>query len=547
MKNTAPASNLEQQLREMNEALLVSSVRQHELVEQTNKAESALRESETRYRRLFQTSKDGILILDAHTGEIIDANAFMSGLLGQELPELVGKRLHEIGMFADERANKAAFAELQRNGYIRYDHLPIQSKNGDAANVEFISNVYKEGDRLVAQCNVRDISARVTMELRIAQQAEVLADQNRRKDEFLAMLSHELRNPLAPIRSATHLLRLQERGTENLIQRQAREVIERQVATLTRLVSDLLEVSRVVTGKIRLALQTIDLCEAVRHALETVAPLMELKAHTVSRNCPEQPVWVHADATRLEQIAVNLLTNAAKYTERGGKIDVTVEAVGNHAEVRVRDSGVGIAPQMLARVFDLFAQADRSLARSQGGLGIGLSLVQRLVELHGGTVEARSEGPGLGSEFVVRFPIALAPGELPAVLPPLVHDHGIKGLRVLVVDDNVDACTMLAGLLRMQGYGVQLAHTGPTALAAAEAWRPDVVLLDIGLPGLDGFEVARRIRANPDLRGTKLVAVTGYGSEKDLELGRESGFDVHLIKPVDVLEVERLLTAWSKP
>lgn len=508
-----------------------------------NRVEDALRDSEVRYRRLFQTAKDGILILDAETGKIIDANAFMSGLLGRDLNEILGKELHEIGMFEDEHANKAAFAELQKNGYIRYDNLPVQKPNGQITEVEFVSNVYRENQALVAQCNVRDISARVEMERKIAQQAKALADDSLRKDEFLAMLSHELRNPLAPIRSATHILKLQ--GRENGLQQHACDVIERQLKTLTRLVGDLTEVSRVVTGKIRLDIETMDLCWTIRQALETVQPLMDTQRHDMSLEIPEEPIWVSADAIRMEQVAVNLLTNATKFTEEGGRINVSVERQDDHAVLRVRDSGIGIAPDMLPHVFDLFAQAERSLARTQGGLGIGLSLVQRLVVLHGGTVEARSAGPGQGSEFIVRLPIVLAPEAQPE--PPSPDDRSAKGLRVLVVDDNVDACTMLAAFVRLKGYGVQMAFTGPAALAAATNWRPDVVLLDIGLPELDGFELARRLRAEPALKAMKLIAVSGYGSERDMQVGREAGFDAHLVKPVDPAAVEKLLASLNKP
>jgi signal transduction histidine kinase len=240
---------------------------------------------------------------------------------------------------------------------------------GETTQVEFISNVYREGDRMVAQCNVRDISARALLEDKIKLQAEAMADLHRRKDEFLAMLSHELRNPLAPIRNATHLLRLQERGNENLIQRQAREVIERQVATLTRLVSDLLEVSRVVTGRIRLIREIVDLSQIVRQALEVANPLFGRRHQEVlpSLLCPTDPVWVSGDATRLEQVVVNLLNNASKFSDASGCIQVGLERQDNHAQLRVRDSGVGIAPEMLPHIFDLFAQADRSLDRAEGG------------------------------------------------------------------------------------------------------------------------------------------------------------------------------------
>ena len=523
-------------------------------ITQRRRAEEVMRESqermkdsEVRYRRLFQTAKDGILLLDATTGKIIDANTFICGLTGRDLPELLGKELSDIGMFADVAANKKVSGTLRDKGYVRYDHLPVQNTNGTVIPVEFVSNTYREGQRLVAQCNVRDISARVAMEEQLSRQAETMADQHRRKDEFLAMLSHELRNPLAPIRSATQLLRHEAGADENPIQRQAREVIERQVAILTRLVSDLLEVSRVVSGRVHMELETIDLCEIVRRSLSTTAPLAEREHHDVSLIVPDGSVWVSADATRMEQIIVNLLTNAFKFTEARGRVGVTVERCAAEAVLRVRDSGMGIGPDMLDHVFDLFAQADRSLARSQGGLGIGLSLVQRLVELHGGVVEAHSEGAGLGSEFVVRLPLVAPPGRYTAPPSPTADDHATKRLRLLVVDDNVDACLLLSELLHLEGYDVEVAHNGPDAIAAARAWRPDVMLLDIGLPGLDGFEVARRLRADPSTQNVKLLAVSGYGGEKDLLLGREAGFDAHLLKPVEFADLEKILSEWSQP
>jgi PAS domain S-box-containing protein len=508
-------------------------------------AAEALRLSEMRYRRLFQTAKDGILILDADSGKVLDSNSFMSGLVGLEWDELLGKELWEIGLFSDIQANKAMFRELQRGGYVRYDHLPIRNRRGESVEVEFVSNVYLEGPSRVAQCNIRDIAERSAMERQMKQQALELADQHRRKDEFLAMLSHELLNPLAPIRSATHLLRLQERGSENLIQQQAREVIERQVTNLTRLVTDLLEIARVVSGRIRLELDTLDMTETVRQALETVAPLTDRRRHAVSLALPAEPVWVRADPVRLEEVVVNLLSNAAKYMDDGGRIDVSLESEHNHAQLRVRDSGIGIEAKLLPHIFDLFTQADRSLDRSQGGLGIGLSLVQRLVELHGGTVTAHSPGLKQGSEFVVRLPLVAAPGSTPSRPAMKEVAADAKGRRVLVVDDNMDACTMLATLLRHEGYSVQMAHTGPAALEVAELWRPDVVLLDIGLPGLDGYEIARRLRAQPALRSMKLVALTGYGRDSDIQLAREAGFDAHHVKPGDLTDILKLLAAWD--
>lgn len=517
-------------------------------------AERELHDSELRYRRLFQTAKDGILILDAQTGNITDANAFMGALVGMDAHELIGKQLHEIGLFADTEESKRAFRELQQNRYIRYEHLPVQKQSGGTVEVEVVANVYEEDHRLVAQCNVRDISQRVAMERKIKQQAESLAEESRRKDEFLAMLSHELRNPLAPIRSAVHLLRTQERaGSENILQSQAHEIIERQVANLTKIISDLMEVSRVVSGRIRLRSQTVDLNEIVRHSVETATPLFERSKHEVVLHlCPDH-IWTNADPTRMEEVFINLLNNAAKYTPDGGRIEIWCEHPrgSNHAQFRVRDTGVGITEDMLrgGRIFDLFTQADRSLDRSDGGLGIGLSLAHRLVELHGGTIEAHSPPEGgsagvEGSEFIVRLPMVVPPLAVAPVAPEGAAGKS-DGLRVLVVDDNIDLVMMLANSLRQKGYSVQSAHTGPDGLGVAQQWRPDVLLLDIGLPGLDGYEVARRLRRDPQLgnagKQMRIIALTGYGRASDLTLAREAGFDGHLVKPVDFKDLEKMM------
>jgi PAS domain S-box-containing protein len=511
-------------------------------------AQQAVRDSELRYRRLFQSAQDGVLILDAQTGQIIDANICMSALVGHEHDELVGKQLHEIGLFGDIEANKQALRELQEIGHIHHDHVSLQNRRGDTVPVELVSNVYYEDQRPLAKCNVRDISERSHLEQQIALQAEALVDESRRKDEFLAMLSHELRNPLASIGGAMHLLKLEERGSESLIQRQAGEVIERQLANLTTLTSDLLEVSRVISGRIRLDRRAVNLNQVVRHAIETAQPLVEQRRHELIVNVSSEPFWTSADATRLEEVFVNLLDNAAKYTDPGGRIEVWCEHSGrsNVAQVRVRDNGVGIDEKLLPKVFDLFTQADRSLDRAAGGLGIGLALAQRLVALHDGSLEAHSpaDGQSRGSEFVVRLPLLPAP-ERPTPQTPVTRKRNPAGTRVLVVDDSRDLVMVLSHTLRHWGYGVQNAYTGQDGLAAAIQWRPDIVLLDISLPELDGYEVARRLRNDPTLsnRGEKmrLIALTGYGHLTDIALAHEAGFDAHLTKPYKLDELEELL------
>ncbi|MFN3653269.1 MAG: ATP-binding protein [Armatimonadota bacterium] len=354
-------------------------------------------------------------------------------------------------------------------------------------------------------------------------------DADRRKNEFLAMLGHELRNPLAPVLSALEVMR--SLGTSDPALSRAREVIERQVHSLTRLVDDLLDVSRITRGKIELRKASVELVQVIRHAVETSQPLIQSRDHHLTLELPDEPLWLSADAARLEQILANLLNNAAKYTPDGGEICVIAKRVGGLAEVRIRDNGIGIPRELLPSIFEIFVQQERSLDRAQGGLGLGLALVKNLVQMHGGDVEARSEGRGRGSEFIVRLPMLPAVPELDAM--PLETLHRPKSpLRVLVVDDNRDAAVTMGDLLELWDHEVSLAFDGLTALERARELAPDVVLLDIGLPGMDGYEVARRLRSE-GYSEMLLIALTGYGQEEDRRRALEVGFDQHMTKPVD--------------
>jgi len=504
--------------------------------------ELALKDSEIRYRRLFETAKDGLLILDTESGKITDANPFMSDLLGYSHEHFLGKELWEIGLFSDKSANEAAVRTLQDKGYIRYEHLPLETNRGLRVEVEVVANAYREDHHKVIQCNIRDITERSRLEKQMQEQAVALADLDRRKDEFLAMLSHELRNPLAPISNAVHLLRL--RKNEEPLQQKARIIIERQLVQLTRLVDDLMEVSRITTGRVQLRLDRVILSGIVERAVETARPLIDQRRHELTVSLPPQPIWLNADASRLEQVVVNLLTNAAKYTDEGGHIWLTVQEAGADCVLRVRDTGVGIAPELLPRIFDLFTQAERSLDRSQGGLGIGLALVQRLVEMHGGQVAVVSV-LGQGSEFVVRLPMVLTVEPQSPSSPTEKAKPTGPSLRVLVVDDNVDTAGSLAMLLEESGDEVRMAHDGPTALEAALSYRPNVILLDLGLPGLTGFEVAKRLRQQPDFQNVVLVAMTGYGQEADRRRSLDAGFNHHLVKPADFGKVQDILATVS--
>jgi two-component system, chemotaxis family, CheB/CheR fusion protein len=368
---------------------------------------------------------------------------------------------------------------------------------------------------------------------------EALREADRRKDEFLATLAHELRNPLAPIRNAVQILQMQ--GPPDPTLQWARAVIDRQAQQLARLVDDLLDVSRISRGKIELRKERVEVSAIVERALETSRPFIEAAGHQLTVTFPLEPLLVVADLTRMAQALSNLLNNAAKYTRAGGHIHLSAGRAGEEAVIKVGDDGVGIPPEMLSRIFELFTQVDTSLERAQGGLGIGLTIARSLVEMHGGRIEAASDGPGHGSEFTVRLPLEL--DEAPWRAP--FEQHGAQpagaGLRILVVDDNEDSAESLAVWLRLIGHDVRTAYDGPRALETAREYRPDIVLLDIGMPGMSGYDVARRLRDQPETRQIALVAMTGWGQEEDRRRSMEAGFDEHLVKPLDPQSLGDLL------
>jgi signal transduction histidine kinase/ActR/RegA family two-component response regulator len=362
---------------------------------------------------------------------------------------------------------------------------------------------------------------------------------HQRKDEFLAMLGHELRNPLAPIVTALELMDLQ---GSNAFARE-RTTIARQVRHVVRLVDDLLDVSRITSGKIQLSKERVEVAEVIGEAVEMASPLLEERFQNLTVSAPATGLPVTADRGRLAQAIANLLTNAAKYTEPRGQIEVTAEAENSQVLVRVRDSGIGIAPETLPRIFDLFVQEKGSLDRAQGGLGIGLTVVRSLVHLHDGSIEAKSAGLGQGSEFVVRLPIGpkQAPEPVRHASPEATLGHGLRR-RVLIVDDNLEAAGMLATLLEAHGHDTSVAGDGPSALAIAPTFKPEVALLDIGLPVMDGYELARRLRGMEGFAATRLVAITGYGQASDRRSSTEAGFDEHLVKPVNVDALIKILS-----
>jgi CheY-like chemotaxis protein len=370
---------------------------------------------------------------------------------------------------------------------------------------------------------------------------EALREADRRKDEFLATLAHELRNPLAPICNAVELLR-RANGNGTLME-QACSMMERQLAQMVRLIDDLLDISRITRGRLQLRKERVELAAVVRSAVEAARPFIDAQAHQLTVTLPPEAIYLDADPIRLAQVFSNLLNNAAKYTEKGGHIWLTAERQGSELVVSVRDTGIGIGPEHLPRLFEMFSQVAPALERSQGGLGIGLALVRGLVELHGGRVEARSAGLGKGSEFIVHLPMVVDM-PMPVTQEPVQgekHRAGPK-CRILVVDDNRDAADSMVMMLRMTGHETEIAYDGLEAVQAAAAFRPDIVLLDIGLPKMNGYEVARHIRSQPWGKGMALIALTGWGQEEDKRRALEAGFDHHLTKPVEAVALEKLLS-----
>ena len=474
--------------------------------EELRRAQGELEAARARYFDLFDLAPVGYFTL-SEQGLILEANLTGAGLLGVERRDLVKKPLTRFILPEDQDIYYRHRKQLFETGTPQVYDLRVLRADADPFWARLETTEAQDADGApVCRAVMSDITARKQAE-------EKLAELDRRKDQFLAMLSHELRNPLAPILNAVQLLQLQK--GENSVQQKALAIIERQVGQLTHLVGDLLEVSRAITGRIQLRQEQVAVSSIVERAVETARPLIDQRKHELTVSLPPEPIWLYADASRLEQVVTNLLTNAAKYTNEGGHIWLSAQQEGDKAVLRVRDTGLGIAPAFLPHVFDLFTQAERSSDRSQGGLGIGLTLAKRLVEMHGGTIGVSST-LGQGSEFVVTSCLCVRQATCHprrSRPQPKWPSRPRPALRVLVVDDNVDAAQILEMLVEESGHEVRMAHTGPTALAAALDYRPDVMLLDIGLPELDGFEVAKRIRQQPVLHDIVLVAVTGYGQD----------------------------------
>lgn len=506
------------------------------LIIERERTASALKESEQRFRTLVEQVKDYAIFMIDLEGHATSWNAGVLRVLGFTEREFIGLDISKRIFIPEDQAAGVPQVELEQakvTGAASNDRWMMRS-NGTFFWASGITSALYDPQGLHIGYT------KVMRDLTLNKQAEeALKQADRRKDEFLATLAHELRNPLAPIRNSLHVLRSTASGNRTL--EELCIMLERQVEHLVRLVDDLLEVSRITRGKIELRKEEVDLATIVRNAVEISQPLMDAAGHHLSVTLPVGPVTIWGDSVRLGQVLANLLNNAAKYTNNGGKITLRAEVEGNQAVVAVRDNGIGIPQEMLSTVFDMFMQVNNTTRRAQGGLGIGLTLVKSLVELHGGTVGVHSDPTEVGSEFIISFPIFRSQRVEASRGKPDTEPAELKNCRVLVVDDNVDAAKSLRILLKLQGAQSEMVHNGPDALEAVERMQPNVVLLDIGMPGMDGYEVARRIRSSGGYDELKLIALTGWGQEEDRQKTREAGFDHHLVKPADIAKLRELL------
>ena len=506
------------------------------------RASEVLRAERERFRTTLTSIGDAVVVTDAQ-GRVTLLNPVAEALTEWNT-DAIGRPVETVFRIVNEETRAPVenpVDKVLREGAVvgLANHTVLIGRDGRERPIDDSGAPIRDGrGRVVGVVLVfRDITERRASEQR-------LHENDRRKDEFLAMLAHELRNPLAPIRNAAHTLTLLGQPDERL--RWVSGVIERQVGLLTRLVDDLLDVSRITSGKITLQHERVPVAAAViAQAVETARPAAESRRETLEVDVADDVGVVEGDSARLVQAVGNLLDNAIKYSEEGGRVRLTARAEGQEVVIAVRDEGVGIDAELLPHVFDLFIQADRSLERRQGGLGIGLTLVRRLVEMHGGRVAVASEGAGRGSEFTIRLPRLAVDVPAPAAAPVAAAREAPSGpaRRVLVVDDQPDSTDSLALLLRLHGHEVYTAADGPGAVDEFLRSKPEVVFLDLGLPGMSGYDVARRLRATPEGRDVRLVAVTGYGTEADRERTRAAGFDLHLAKPVDPHAVEALLAS----
>jgi PAS domain S-box-containing protein len=498
------------------------------------RADQKLRLRESELADFLESAAVGVHQVDAD-GVIVWANKAELQMLGYTADEYIGHSITEF--YVDGSDAREILRRLTSGESLHDQSARLRAKDGSERHVLIHSNGYWEAGRfLYTRCFTRDVTDRVHLEQELRAKVAQLHDLDRRKDEFLAMLGHELRNPLAPVTTALQLALLHEDDPSRV--RRSLELVDRQIRQMTRLIDDLLDVSRITRGTVELREENVYLSSIVQSAVETARPLVDERGHRLTVDLPPTPTLLFVDPARLQQILSNLLNNAAKYTDMGGHIHVSTRVDGD-VTISVKDNGAGLTPELREHIFDLFVQGPDSPARGRGGLGIGLTLVRRLAELHGGSVSARSDGAGKGSEFVVTLPASVRRTAAATTAPATSSVDHAAALRVLVVDDNVDAAESLAELLRDLGHSVRVAHDGPSAIDLALRLRPQLVLLDIGLPEMDGYEVARRLRSQ-GVQST-LVALTGYGEARHRRLALDAGFDDHVTKPVDLHRLESLL------
>jgi PAS domain S-box-containing protein len=490
------------------------------------------------FRLLVENVRDYAIFMLDPGGHVASWNAGAQNIKGYNAEEILGRH---VSVFYDADAVARRWPQYELEQARRTGRFEDEGWRVRKDGTRFWANVVISAVR-DSRNRFRGF-AKVTRDLTARREMDALRQSEARMNEFLAMLAHELRNPLSPIQNA---LDIGERQPNDLrATTWARQIIQRQTHLLTRLVDDLLDVSRITRDRITLKLEPVDIKEAVAEVVEGLRPMLQLRRHELDMAFPAAPLLVRADPARLAQVISNIVGNAAKYTPDGGRISIRASEVAEWVAISFTDNGIGISADLVPRVFDLFVQGERQLDRREGGLGVGLTLAKRLVELQGGTLSASSAGPGRGSEFTLGFPILTAErpperrGEPRAAQPP----PAATVQRVMVVDDNVDAAESLAALLEVLGHQVIVLHDGANAVGAVAKERPHVVLLDIGLPGLDGYEIARRLRRTPGVEDTRLIACTGYGREDDIRRINEAGFDQHLIKPVGATDLERVLGA----